>query len=597
LDLNANPVEPPVIGHLPSIGDLVEDYAHDIYVRGDTLYASEIYKGKLTLYDITDKANPIELAGAETSLSFTHNAWLSDDGKTVFTTDERKNAFVDAYDISEPGNVRRISRFRSRKNGGRVVPHNTHYHKGFLVTSWYGDGVIITDVNRPDNPVIVGRYDTNTEEFDGFVGCWGAYPYLPSGLILASDRQSGLFVLESPYSRAAYLEGCVTDAVTGESIIGAVVDLKDTEVTVGTNLFGNFKTGYASTGTYEVIVSKNGYKRQVVSVNVESGLTTELKVELEPAALLATNVKVVDSETGDPVPDAQVLINSPDYQELQISDSAGGFSTNLYEEIYEFTIGVWGYYHKVDSRNLVQDGELILEIDRGYQDDFYFNLGWTVPDTSEWVRENIDADLNGDLGGSHFTNWAPTVSHEFSSPAMDLSIYEEPKISFYAKLFTANAFLIPTLVIDGDEIVLDSIRNTDFTWQQFSYELNDYTTEVLEEAYFKFDHQILSGNRHRAEVDAFLVVEGAGPSAVAELSSQTFTVAPNPTSGIVTVSSSEGKISQVSVLGLDGKMLEHNSSLRDGTVILDLGSYRSGVYLIKVDGDQGSSKTFKVIKE
>ena len=29
-----------------------------------------------------------------------------------------------------------------------------------------------------------------------FEGCWGAYPYLPSGLILASDQQTGLHILE-----------------------------------------------------------------------------------------------------------------------------------------------------------------------------------------------------------------------------------------------------------------------------------------------------------------------------------------------------------------------------------------------------------------
>ena len=32
-----------------------------------------------------------------------------------------------------------------------------------------------------------------------FDGCWGAYPYLPSGLILATDQQEGLFILHTPY--------------------------------------------------------------------------------------------------------------------------------------------------------------------------------------------------------------------------------------------------------------------------------------------------------------------------------------------------------------------------------------------------------------
>ena len=32
-----------------------------------------------------------------------------------------------------------------------------------------------------------------------FDGCWGAYPYLPSGLVLATDQQEGLFILHTPY--------------------------------------------------------------------------------------------------------------------------------------------------------------------------------------------------------------------------------------------------------------------------------------------------------------------------------------------------------------------------------------------------------------
>ncbi|MEL7161539.1 MAG: hypothetical protein AAFN92_12345, partial [Bacteroidota bacterium] len=39
-------------------------------------------------------------------------------------------------------------------------------------------------------------YDTTPTATTGFVGVWGAYPWLPSGNILASDMATGLYVVE-----------------------------------------------------------------------------------------------------------------------------------------------------------------------------------------------------------------------------------------------------------------------------------------------------------------------------------------------------------------------------------------------------------------
>ena len=47
------------------------------------------------------------------------------------------------------------------------------------------------------NPSNFAWYDTfENTEYDGYNGCWGAYPFLPSGNLLASDIQNGLFVLQ-----------------------------------------------------------------------------------------------------------------------------------------------------------------------------------------------------------------------------------------------------------------------------------------------------------------------------------------------------------------------------------------------------------------
>ena len=39
--------------------------------------------------------------------AFTHNAWVSDDGNYVFTTDEQSDCNVGAYDVSNISDIRR----------------------------------------------------------------------------------------------------------------------------------------------------------------------------------------------------------------------------------------------------------------------------------------------------------------------------------------------------------------------------------------------------------------------------------------------------------------------------------------------------------
>ena len=64
--------------------------------------------------------------------------------------------------------------------------------------SYYHDGVYVYNMNDPKNPEVIAWYDTypqNGEQYSGFEGCWGIYPYLPSGNLLAFDMTNGLFVL------------------------------------------------------------------------------------------------------------------------------------------------------------------------------------------------------------------------------------------------------------------------------------------------------------------------------------------------------------------------------------------------------------------
>ncbi|MEO0473395.1 MAG: choice-of-anchor B family protein [Bacteroidota bacterium] len=176
-------------------------YVHDVYVRNNLAYAAEINDGLLTILDVTNPGFPQTLGSRDYINSFTHNTWLNDASNVVFTTDELSDAYLYAWDISDPGNIIELDRIRSSLSNGTATPHNTHVLDDYLVTSYYRDGLNIVDASRPSNLIETGYYDTSPLSGGGFNGAWGAYPFLPSGLILVSDIESGLFVFDVNFVR------------------------------------------------------------------------------------------------------------------------------------------------------------------------------------------------------------------------------------------------------------------------------------------------------------------------------------------------------------------------------------------------------------
>ena len=60
----------------------------------------------------------------------------------------------------------------------------------------YERGLTVLDVTQPTAATDIGFFDTYPTSDDAhFNGAWGVYPFLPSGTLLVSDIQSGLFVL------------------------------------------------------------------------------------------------------------------------------------------------------------------------------------------------------------------------------------------------------------------------------------------------------------------------------------------------------------------------------------------------------------------
>jgi choice-of-anchor B domain-containing protein len=256
-------------------------YVHDGYVRHDTLWACHIFNGDFSVVDVRDKLNPVEITSQFTPNKFTHNCWLSTNSKVLFTTDETDSSFLTTYDVSDLNNIKELDRTQSNPGSG-VIVHNTQVINNYSVTSWYKDGVVIVDGDRPDNLIQVGNYDTSpNKQGPGYGGCWGVDPYLPSGTVVASDMENGLYVLTPTYKRGCYLEGIVTDSITNLPLSGVRIEIINTSATKQSKINGIYKTGIGDAGRYNIIYTKSGYQsRLFLNVDLNNGVVVTKNVKL-----------------------------------------------------------------------------------------------------------------------------------------------------------------------------------------------------------------------------------------------------------------------------------------------------------------------------
>ena len=191
-----NPELPVLIGKLPD----VKASRHDFFVRGDTVYLNTYFGEEEGFYilDASDAEN-VQVISTITDYPFrgiNHSGWLSDDGKVYVMSDETEGAEMKLFDLTDIENPVLLSTLGSGVDTSSIA-HNQIIMGDYLYTAYYHDGLFIFDISNPEDPQIAGFYDTYLGDYSiHYQGAWGVYPFLPSGNIIVSDRQTGLYIFD-----------------------------------------------------------------------------------------------------------------------------------------------------------------------------------------------------------------------------------------------------------------------------------------------------------------------------------------------------------------------------------------------------------------
>ncbi len=628
-DLNADPYYPTYVGKFDQLG-----YIHDGYVDNDTMYACHIYAGVMSVVDMRDKSNPVLLGTVETPSRFAHNSWMLSDRKTVLTTDERVPSFLTAYDVSNPTDIRELDRY-STNDGFGSIGHNTHILNDYAVTSWYTDGVTIVDAHKPDNLVLVGQYDTWPGEGPTFDGCWGVYPYLPSGNLVATNipttggGQAGrLFVLTPTYQRACYLEGRVTDGCSGQPLAGAEIKINSpliAPVKVSRS-DGSFKSGQPTPGNFVVTISKPGYQtvQKVVAFSAGEVATLDVILNLETAY----NVQglAVEKGSGAPVANQRLVLRSAlNTYEVQ-TDATGRFDISCMSG-GTYRAGAWGY--RTTTIDIENDGVFTLELTPGYYDDFELDLGWTTSATASsgfWERgvptatyfqnalSNPGNDVNfdngeecyvtGNGGGQAGNDDVDNGSVTLSSPPMRLGAYSDAVLKYHFWFYNRGGNTPPN---DRFEVHLSNgiqsalIRTDTASLSAWRYSgeihLRNYLplTDQMQVHFIAYDDN--PGHLVEAAVDAFEVIPGTVSTAETPRS-LLWEVTPNPSPGAFWVRYTWNDAAPVALDIMDalGRNLEsHRLQGQQGELFIGH-TLAPGAYLLRLQAADGSQALRRVIR-
>lgn len=214
---------------------------------------------EILLWDKTDSAKPFNLARSTYQYaSYVHSGWWTEDKQFISVHDELDEQ---RYSLNTRVRFFAINNLRAPELAGEyigptpAIDHNGYTRGNRYYISNYERGLVVLDISDPRNPVEAGFFDTypiaNSASFNG---AWGTYPYLPSGNIVVSDINSGLYIIRD---RTVSVQGSVKFSSARTSVKEGEVlrlSLQRSGGSVGAvEVFFETQTGNASTTDFSPV--------------------------------------------------------------------------------------------------------------------------------------------------------------------------------------------------------------------------------------------------------------------------------------------------------------------------------------------------------
>lgn len=200
---------------IPNSVNVGNGYIHDTqcvnYEGPDGRYAGKELcfssaEGAVVITDVTDKSNPATVGfSGQSQMQYSHQGWLTEDQAYFLMNDEidetnlgrnTKTYIWDVRDLEDPVFVGHYTHETTS------IDHNLYIRGNLVFETNYTSGLRILKIKDLSNAELeqVAYFDTHpqqpNQQDQAYSGTWSNYPFFESGIVIVSDIEDGLFILQ-----------------------------------------------------------------------------------------------------------------------------------------------------------------------------------------------------------------------------------------------------------------------------------------------------------------------------------------------------------------------------------------------------------------
>lgn len=385
----ANPAAPVEVGQYGQ-GGYPLAYVHDSFERGNRLFMAHVYgdSGLVGILDTTNPGAPVLENQILYHGLYTHNVWTDTSGTVLYVTDESQHEPINVFDVSDVMNPVHVNAFTPNPE---AILHNVHVLGDELYIAGYSEGVRILDITDPQHPAEFASADSYPGASGGYNGVWETCPYFPSGTVIASDMETGLYVYR-PVRDYGIVRVRVQDP-DQQPVPGAEVFLSSLNDSLVTPDDGIVQFG-PNPGAYTVLAQRFGWSSASANVNVAPAGRDTVTLVLQPKALVAYSGTVRDAIGFDALDEADVDLAYTSIADR--TDISGAFAfSGVPDDIYRLETHSPGHVPIWSTRRIGPGftGPVTIDVPPApIYDDLESATPWTVGAagddavTGQWVR-------------------------------------------------------------------------------------------------------------------------------------------------------------------------------------------------------------------